>query len=96
MYYHYQFFETDPRDSEKVIPVAHVTTEEPLLGLESGTDFALERDATRGGETVAAVTKYRILEVVYGARVAGRNSYQIARVHLSHQADLQPLPVPRE
>ncbi|PLC44525.1 hypothetical protein C0Q88_07550 [Ralstonia pickettii] len=97
MPHYYYFLEVGQNgpDGEPVI-VAEIKAENSLSGIEEGKDFVLEkvihlgavdRDALRARtETVA--TKYRIQEVLSGARLSGGFASEVTRVLLSHPKQL--------
>ncbi len=94
MQHFYYFLEIGP-DTDPVL-VGKMKTDERLAGIEEGKDFVLERTTRStppGGNVMQASAKtqsakYRIEEVLHGARMDGGFDSEVTRVLLRRLKEL--------
>lgn len=101
MQHFYFFLEVGP-DTDPVL-IGKMKTDERLAGIEEGKDFVLER-TTRSPSPSGNVmqtsaktqsAKYRIEEVLHGARMDGGLDSEVTRVLLRRLKDLPEVDWPR-
>lgn len=99
MHHFYYFLEVGPNGPEgEPTLIGKMKADGRLTGIEEGKDFILERvvslplnrDALRP-RTKTVSFKYRIQEVLHGARLNGGYDCEVIRVLLSHPKELTDL-----